>query len=99
MQNAQTCTQPGYLREKSYLAVCTSYDAESGTATFIQRNKAKVGDAVEIITPGEFGKGFTIASMVNEAGEAVESAPHPFMVFTVPVPFEVHAGDIMRGAN
>ena len=45
------------------------------------------------------GKGFTIASMVNEAGEAVESAPHPFMVFTVPVPFEVHAGDIMRGAN
>lgn len=99
MQNAQTCTQPGYLREKSYLAVCTSYDAESGTATFIQRNKAKVGDAVEIITPGEFGKGFTIASMVNEAGEAVESAPHPFMVFTVPVPFEVRAGDIMRGAN
>ena len=99
MQNAQTCTQPGYLREKSYLAVCTAYDAENGTATFIQRNKAKVGDAVEIITPGEFGKGFTIESMKNEAGEAVESAPHPFMVFTVPVPFEVHAGDIMRGAN
>ncbi len=99
MQNAQTCTQPGYLREKSYLAVCTSYDAESGTATFIQRNKAKVGDAVEIITPGKPGRGFVIDSMKNALSEDVESAPHPFMEFTVPVPFEVHAGDILRGAN
>ncbi len=99
MQNAQTCTQPGYFREKSYLAVCTGYDAETGMATFVQRNKAKVGDAVEIITPGEFGKGFTIASMKNEAGEAVEAAPHPFMIFSVPVPFAVKEGDIMRGGN
>ncbi len=99
MQNAQTCTQPGYLREKSYLAVCTGYDAETKTATFIQRNKAKVGDTVEIITPGMPGRGFMIDSMKNEAGEDVAAAPHPFMVFSVPVPFETKAGDIMRGAN
>ncbi len=99
MENAQTCTQPGYLREKSYLAVCTGYDAESGIATFIQRNKAKVGDSVEIISPGCFGRGFVIESMKNEAGEDVESAPHPFMIFSVPVPFAVKEGDIMRGSN
>ncbi len=99
MENAQTCTQPGYLREKSYLAVCTGYDAESGIATFIQRNKARVGDSVEIISPGCFGRGFVIESMKNEAGEDVESAPHPFMIFSVPVPFAVKEGDIMRGSN
>lgn len=99
MQNAQTCTMPGYLREKSYLAVCVDYDAETGMGKFIQRNKAKVGDAVEIITPGKPGRSFVIDSMKNALSEDVESAPHPFMEFTVPVPFEVHAGDILRGAN
>ena len=99
MENAQTCTQPGYLREKSYLAVCADYDAETGIAKFIQRNKAKVGDDVEIITPGKFGQALRIESMKNAAGESVESAPHPFMEFYVPVPFTVRKGDIMRGAN
>ena len=99
MENAQTCTQPGYLREKSYLAVCLDYDAETGIAKFIQRNKAKVGDDVEIITPGKFGQAMRIESMTNAAGESVESAPHPFMEFSVPVPFAVRKGDIMRGAN
>ena len=99
MQNAQTCTQPGYLREKSYLAVCIGYDAEAGTAKFIQRNKTKVGDAVEVITPGMPGRGFIVTSMKNANGEDVESAPHPFMEFTIPVPFALHEGDIMRGAN
>ena len=99
MENAQTCTQPGYLREKSYLAVCSEYDAETGIAKFIQRNKTKVGDSVEIITPGKPGEGFVVESMKNAKGEDVESAPHPFMEFYIPVPFEVHKGDIMRSAN
>ena len=99
MENAQTCTQNGYLREKSYLAVCVDYDAETGIAKFIQRNKAKVGDDVEIITPGKFGQALRIESIKNAAGESVESAPHPFMEFYVSVPFEVRKGDIMRGAN
>jgi putative protease len=99
MENAQICTQPGYLREKSYLAVCVGYDPETGIAKFIQRNKAKVGDDVEIITPGSFGRALRLESMKNAAGESVESAPHPFMEFYVPVPFEVREGDIMRGAN
>ena len=99
MENAQTCTQPGYLREKSYLAVCSEYDAGTGIAKFIQRNKAKVGDDVEIITPGKFGRALRIESMKNAAGESVESAPHPFMEFYIPVPFAVRKGDIMRSAN
>ena len=97
--NAQTCTRPGYLREKAYLAVCCGYDAESGTAAFIQRNKTSVGEAVEIISPGLPGRGFVIERMAGAQGEPLSAAPHPFMEFTVPVPFAVREGDIMRSAG
>ena len=97
--NAQTCTRPGYLREKAYLAVCCGYDAESGTAAFIQRNKTSVGEAVEIISPGLPGRGFVIERMAGAQGEPLSSAPHPFMKFAVPVPFAVREGDIMRSAG
>lgn len=45
------CTQPGYLREKAYLATVRDYDPETGIATFIQHNKAVRGDSVEPAHP------------------------------------------------
>ena len=98
-ENAQTCTRPGYMREKSYLAVCTGYDEATGIATFIQRNKLSVGDAVEMISPGLAGRGFDILRMTDAEGTPIESAPHPFMVFSMPVPFAVREGDILRSAE
>ena len=99
MNNAQTCTVPGYLREKAYLAVAKAYDAEKGMALFIQRNKLSLGDGVELITPGKLGRGFTVQELYNDAYEAIPSAPHPFMEYWLKVPFEVKAGDILRGAD
>ncbi len=98
-ENALVCTRPGYLREKAYLAVCTGYDEKTGVASFIQRNKVKVGDDVEMISPGAFGRPFTVSALTNADGEAVDSAPHPFMFFTMPVPFAVREGDILRGGD
>ena len=99
MQNAQLCTQPGYMREKAYIAVCESYDKETGTATFIQRNRLIDGDNVEMISPGKLGRAFRVEGIWDEHGDAVPSAPHPMMRFSVHVPFEVKPGDIMRGEN
>ena len=99
MNNAQTCTMPGYLREKAYLAVAQEYDAGRGMALFIQRNKLSCGDGVELISPGKLGRGFIANEMTDENGGKIESAPHPFMKFWLKVPFEVKAGDILRGAN
>lgn len=97
--NAQTCTRPGYLREKAYLAVCRGYDAAGGTAVFVQRNKVSVGETVEILSPGHPGRGFVIGKMTDSEGNDIPSAPHPFMEFVVPVPFAVKEGDIMRSAG
>ena len=99
MNNAQTCTVPGYLREKAYLAVAKAYDAEKGMALFIQRNKLSLGDSVELITPGKLGRGFAVQEIYNDAYEPIPSAPHPFMEYWLKVPFEVKAGDILRGAD
>jgi len=96
MQNAQLCKNPGYVREKAYIAVAESYDEKTGFATFIQRNKTSLGDTVEMISPGKLGRAFEITEMKSENGDDIESAPHPMMRFSVKVPFEVKPGDIMR---
>ena len=98
-ENAQTCENMGYIREKAYIATALAYDKDSGLATFVQRNKVSRGERVELISPGKTGRGFVAEEIFGENGEAVESAPHPAMIFKVRVPFEVKEGDIMRGAN
>lgn len=99
MKNAQTCTMPGYMREKAYLAVAVEDDKEKGLSLFVQRNKLCVGDKAELISPGKFGRAFEISEMYDENMNAIESAPHPFMKFYIKVPFEVREGDILRGAS
>lgn len=96
MENAQTVTQMGYLREKAYLAVVDDYDPVTGIAQFIQRNKVVTNTYAELISPGHTGRALPIHDMKNEVGESIEAAPHPFMRFSMPTPFPVSKGDILR---
>ncbi len=66
---------------------------------FIQRNKVKVGDKAEMISPRKIGNPLTVTEIYLPDGTVLESAPHPSMIFWARVPFEVHEGDIMRGAD
>ncbi len=91
-----TCTQPGYLREKAYLATVRDYDPETGIATFIQHNKACRGDAVELLTPGRVGIPFTLGELWDEEGNAIDATPHPLMIYRTRVPFAVKPDDILR---
>ena len=63
---------------------------------FIQRNKVKLGDFAEVISPGRVGKPFEVRELYLPDGTPIESAPHPSMLFFVRIPFEVNGGDIMR---
>ncbi|MBE6632698.1 MAG: U32 family peptidase, partial [Ruminococcaceae bacterium] len=96
LNEANTCTVPGYLKEKAYFAIAESYDEESGTACFLQRNKLSVGDKAELMSPGSVGIPFTVDNMKNEAGEDISSAPHPSMRFYIKTSFPVKEGDILR---
>ena len=89
-------SRPGYLGEKSFLAAVVGYDEKTGVALLEQRNKCAVGDEVEILSPGRFGRAFCVASLTDENGEPIDSTPHPGMRFRLPVPFPVAAGDLLR---
>ena len=111
IMNAQTARNTGYIREKAYFATAVEYDeselpegiaaeTEKGRVyKFIQRNKVSIGDAAEIISPSKIGKAFRVEEIYAEDGTALESAPHPTMLFYVRVPFEVRTGDIMRSGR
>lgn len=94
--DAKVAKYPGYLEARAYLADCVGYDRESGVAEFIQKNKASVGMAAEILSPGKTGVPFVIDNMTDSNGTPIDSCPRPFMHFFVKMPFEVAAGDIMR---
>ncbi len=105
-ENANLAHDVGYIREKAYLATALETDnLPEGLANenengklyrFIQRNKTVLSSDVEIISPGKIGRGFKVTELYNEDGEAIESAPHPSMIFYARVPFEVKEGDIIR---
>ena len=113
MDEPQLSTINGYIREKAYFA--TAIDTEEYSLSmpeglelenesgklyyFIQRNKIKLGDKAEIISPNKFGKGFEVSELYSDKGEPIESAPHPSQIFLARVPFEVCAGDIIRSGE
>ena len=111
MTEPQMSTINGYIREKAYFATALETDElplpegltltnDKGTlAPFIQRNKIKLGDSAEMISPNCLGRAFDVAEMYSENGEPIEAAPHPSQKFFIRVPFEVKAGDIIRSGE
>ena len=65
----------------------------------MQRNKTVCGAPMELLTPGKPGIAFIGEDMRNEAGEPIESAPHPLMKFSMRTSAPVHAGDIIRAGG
>ena len=84
--------------EQSYYAIAEGYDSNTGLAYFRQRNKFKVGDKAELLSPGMVGRGFTVNEIFDEKMNSLESAPHPGMYVYVKTPFEVKVGDILRSS-
>ena len=109
IDEAQLASSTGYIREKAYFATALENDAERlGLVTenengrlykFIQRNKVKLSDSAQIISPNKLGVQFEVNEMYGEDGTPIESAPPPSMIFYVRVPFEVSEGDIMRSGE
>ena len=107
----QLASSTGYIREKAYFATALAEtdvqfpknaekeNADGKLYPFIQRNKVKLGDVAEVISPNKLGRPFTVKELYVEDGTAVEAAPHPAQRFFVRVPFEVLEGDIMRSGN
>lgn len=82
-ESAKVCTANVYLNDGAYLATVSDYNAETGLARCIQRNKFSVGDRVEILSPGNVGREAVVEKMYNENMEEIESVPHAKQVFYI----------------
>lgn len=89
----------GYIREKAYIATAAA-DAPAGEpALFIQRNKVSRNDRCELLSPRRLGVPFVAEELYSEDMEPIEAAPHPSMRFYLRTPYDIHAGDIIRGSD
>lgn len=99
--DANVCTRPGYIREQATLAVATDQtleiDGRSYTVLY-QKNKFSVGERLELLTPGNTGRPFTVERIYTANGDPIDSVPHPEMLFCIDAPFAVSPGDILRYA-
>ena len=98
-EDANLTTETGYIKEKAYLATVTEYDPNTKMAYFVQKNKFFSGDAIELLTPGRTGVPLTSGELFDENGNRIESTPHPYMRFSMKMPFAVKKGDIIRSAG
>ena len=115
MEQAQTVSACGYIREKAYFSTAIEYHKDemdailaNGVAEenengrlyrFIQRNKVSVGEDAELISPSKIGRPFAVRELYAPDGQPLEATPHPSMIYWCRVPFEVQQGDILRAST
>ena len=69
---------------------------KTGTAFVAQRNKFYDGEELSILSPGDIGRSFKVSGITNEAGERVQSTPHPKEKLYIGCKQELKPGDILR---
>lgn len=94
--DAKTVDEPGYITERPYFGIVTSYDEKTGYTRIKQKNKAVSGDTASFLTPGGETGTFRLADIYGEDGEKLISTPHPGMIYGIYSPYPVGEGDILH---
>lgn len=89
----------GFSQSMEYVGDILSDALPGETALVRLKNRFYVGDPLEALTP-EGSQPFEVTSMVlDETGEAVETASVAGTILRMCFPFKVGAGDLLRGPN
>ncbi len=86
----------GYVREYQVAAVAVA--SQAGTLLVSQRNRFCRGDVLEVLEPGREPFSLTVEALFDEAGTAIEAAPHPTMLCRIPCSRPVVPGSLLRRA-
>ena len=62
----------------------------------VTRNPFDLGEAVEVLSPGQENRVFRISEIKNENGEYLEISRQPMRELRLKVPFAVQKDDILR---
>ena len=95
----------GYVKENHFNSGTYSHGAvfvgnvlgwENGVLRVRQRNHFRVGQVLELLTPGREILSFPVADIVTESGEHRDAAPHPNEILYIPCPVRAEPGDFLR---
>ena len=84
-----------YVKKYTYLGIVGSVD-EHGRYRIEQRNKFSVGEEIEVMKPNGENRSVTVRAIVDEEGNAMESAPHPQQVLFIDLGEPLERYDILR---
>lgn len=72
-------------------------DAQNGVVSVEQRNRFKVGDTLEVLSPSEeFNKTFVVQTIIDSKGENIDDALKVQEIVKINCPYELKKGDILR---
>lgn len=72
-------------------------DCKNGNIYVEMRGRFKVGDRLEILTPSaNFGKSFVVENAFTSEGEEVDDCKLVQEIYTIPCPYKLDTGDILR---
>ena len=84
----------GYVRD--WLFVATVLESDDNTALIETRNPFSAGDSLEVLSPGNLGRAFSLEYIKNEDGESLERSNTPMRKMHINLPFKAYPGDIIR---
>ncbi len=94
--NQQVYTNNSYIRDYDFIGMVQQDSDADGYAWIEQRNKFSVGEEIEVMPAKGASFSMVVTELLNEAGEAVTSAPHPQEKLKVKFSQPVKAFDMMR---
>ena len=92
-ENTQIYDSNTYNKEYTYLGIV---QLENGKYSIEQRNKFTVGEEIEVMKPDGRNIQVTVKGILDEKGNAMESAPHPKPKLYIDRGLELENFDILR---
>ena len=72
-------------------------DASNGYVKVEQRNRFKVGEELEILSPSNnFNKTFVVTEIIDDKGQNIDDALKVQQIVSLKCPFDLKKGDILR---
>ena len=85
----------GYVRNTLFVATALE-DSADGKVLIETRNPFETGDRLEVLSPGSFGRSFTVESIGTEEGGAMRRSAVPMRRLRISAPDGIKAQDILR---
>ncbi len=83
--------------ERTFIALVLGYDKEKNLAKIEMRNRFKIGDKLEILSPNSYhNEIITVDEMYDENSEQVDDAKKVQQILYIKTDIELNEGDILR---